>query len=263
MSSRSTSRKPERRGERIQKVLAAAGLASRREIDRLIGAGRVLVDGRTAIPGERLLGQETVLVDGRHVRLPRIGTAEHGAILSYHKPAGEISARRDPEGRPTVFEALPKPPSGRWISVGRLDVNTSGLLLFTTDGALANRLMHPSYEVEREYAVRIRGTLSEAQIAALEEGVELDDGPARFDSLVPMQGGRSNSWYQVMLREGRNREVRRVFEAVGAVVSRLIRIRYGAVSLGRMPRGSHRLLNEHECAAVYRSVQSPSASRSR
>lgn len=256
MSSRSNSQKPRAGGERVQKVLAATGLASRREIDRLIQAGRVVIDGRPAIPGDRLLGQEKVLVDGRRIRLPERGTTA-AAVLAYHKPVGEITARRDPEGRRTVFESLPRAPGGRWITIGRLDFNTSGLLLFANDGALAHRLMHPSYEIEREYAVRTRGFLSDAQLADLVRGVALDDGEARFERIEPGGGGNANSWYQVTLREGRNREVRRLFEAVGITVSRLMRIRYGPIELGRMKRGSHRLLDEAERAALYAAVAEP------
>jgi 23S rRNA pseudouridine2605 synthase len=254
MSSRSTSQKPEPKGERVQKVLANTGLASRREIDRLIQAGRVVIDGRPAVPGDRLHGPETVLVDGKRVKLPPVASASGGDVLIYHKPAGEITARRDPERRRTVFESLPKPPRGRWITIGRLDISTSGLLLFTTDGALAHRLMHPSFEIEREYAVRVRGALSDEQMATLREGVSLDDGPAHFEQIRPMQVGKNNSWFQVCLREGRNREVRRMFDFIGVSVSRLIRIRFGPINLGRMSRGSHRLLNERERAALYAAV---------
>lgn len=255
MSSRSTSPKARPSGERVQKVLAATGLASRREIDRLIQAGRVLIDGRPAVPGDRLLGREKVLVDGRQIRLPGPELAAE-AVLAYHKPTGEIVARRDPKGRSTVFESLPRPPKGRWITIGRLDINTSGLLLFTTDGALAHRLMHPSFEIGREYAVRVRGRLSDEQLADLVRGVALEDGMARFERVDPMGGGNANSWYQVALREGRNREVRRLFEAVGITVSRLMRIGYGPIGLGRMARGSHRILDEAERAALYAAVGS-------
>lgn len=253
MSSRSSSRKPERRGERVQKVLANTGLASRREIDRLIQAGRVLIDGRTAQPGERLLGQEVVRVDGRRIRLPQSETTGQ-SVVAYHKPTGEVTSRRDPEGRKTVFESLPKPPRGRWIAVGRLDINTAGLLLFATDGDLAHRLMHPSYEIERNYAVRVRGTLSDEQIALLTQGVALEDGVARFEYIQPMNTGSVNSWYEVGLREGRNREVRRLFEAIGIVVSRLIRIRYGPIDLGRMTRGRCRYLDDGELEQLYSAV---------
>lgn len=254
MSSRSASRKPETRGERVQKLLASTGFASRREIDRLIQAGRVIVDGRPAVPGDRLQGHEKVLIDGKRVRLPETEEPRGAAVLLYHKPTGEVTAKRDPERRPTVFDSLPRPPDGRWIVVGRLDINTSGLLLFTTDGDLAHRLMHPSSGVEREYAVRIRGDLDDERLAVLTRGLELEDGPARFEQVRPAGVGKTNSWYEVTLLEGRNREVRRLFEAVGVTVSRLMRIRYGPVELGRMSRGRHRLLDEDEMASLYRAV---------
>lgn len=254
MSSRSSSRKPEPTAERVQKVLARTGFASRREIDRLIQAGRVVIDGRPAAPGDRLRGDEKVLVDGRRIHLPGSEAAGACEVLAYHKPVDEITARKDPEGRKTVFESLPRPSSGRWIVIGRLDINTSGLLLFTTHGELAHRLMHPSFEIEREYAVRIRGELSPAQLGSLSRGVELEDGPARFEQIRAGGGGRSNSWYQVTLREGRNREVRRLFEAIGVSVSRLIRTRYGPVELGRMLRGSSRTLAAAEIDALLDTV---------
>jgi 23S rRNA pseudouridine2605 synthase len=259
MSSRSNSRKPETRGERLQKVLAATGLASRRRIEQLIEAGRIVVDGRQAVLGERLLGTEKVMVDGKPVRLPDIdgGQAE---ILLYYKPAGEITSRRDPDGRKTVFDALPKPSSGRWIGVGRLDISTSGLLLFTTDGELAHRLMHPSYEIEREYAVRLRGELTASQLQQLTDGVELEDGLARFENIQVLEGGAANSWYRVRLKEGRNREVRRMFEALGLTVSRLIRVRYGPVELGRLRRGHHRPASHAERDALYAAIHRPGTS---
>ncbi len=256
MSSRSSSRKPDPKGERIQKALARTGLASRREIDRLLQAGRIIVDGRPAAPGDRLQGTETVLVDGRPIRYEVGEEAQPRAVLAYHKPAGEMTTRHDPAGRKTVFASLPRPPAGRWIAVGRLDFNTSGLLLFTTDGELAHRLMHPGFQLDRDYAVRVRGELSDEQMAALIHGVALDDGPARLLLVEEMHSGGSNSWYQVRLREGRNREVRRIFEAIGVQVSRLIRTRYGPVELGRMRRGESRSLSESEIEALYRAAGS-------
>lgn len=261
MSSRSNSRKPEPRGERLQKVLAATGLASRRRIEQLIEAGRVTIDGRQAILGERLLGTEKVAVDGKPVRLPEGLEGTQGDILLYYKPAGEITSRSDPEGRKTVFDALPRPTQGRWIAVGRLDIATSGLLLFTTDGDLAHRLMHPSYEIEREYAVRLRGQLSGDQLQRLTAGIELDDGAARFDRIELMEGGAANTWYRVRLREGRNREVRRMFEALGITVSRLIRVRYGPVELGRLRRGGHRAATPAEREALYAAIAHPAPRR--
>jgi 23S rRNA pseudouridine2605 synthase len=220
----------------------------------LIEAGRVIVDGRPAALGDRLSGNERVLVDGKPIRLPSPVDRSRDTILIYHKPVGEITTRRDPENRKTVFEGLPKPPQGRWIAVGRLDIGTSGLLLFTTDGELAHGLMHPSYEIEREYAVRLRGDLEDDQLAQLAQGVELEDGHAKFESIEPMQRGSANAWYRVRLKEGRNREVRRVFEALGITVSRLIRLCYGSVELGRMRRGSYRYADANERSALYAAV---------
>jgi 23S rRNA pseudouridine2605 synthase len=260
MSSRSSSPKPETRGERVQKALARTGVASRREIDRLLQAGRILIDGRPAVPGDRLLGSEAVLLDGRPISFVAESGVPVRAVLAYHKPVGEIATKNDPERRKTVFEALPPAPVGRWISVGRLDINTSGLLLFTTDGELAHRLMHPRYQIDREYAVRVRGALSDSQLAALLNGVTLEDGTARFLSVAEMNQGSSNSWYQVRLREGRNREVRRMFEAIEVVVSRLIRTRYGPIELGRTRRGEVRTPDAAEIDALYRAADLKAAS---
>jgi 23S rRNA pseudouridine2605 synthase len=201
-----------------------------------------------------------VLVDGRPVRIAlRQDQGRRGRVLAYYKPAGEISTRDDPEQRRTVFESLPVLKRGRWIVVGRLDVATSGLLLFTTDGELAHRLMHPSYEIEREYAVRLLGAPQPELLARLESGIELEDGKARFDSIVPEGGAGRNVWYRVTLKEGRNREVRRMFEAVGLGVSRLIRVRYGPMPLGRMRRGESRDLSQAEIEALYQAVKMPRA----
>lgn len=233
-------------------MLAEAGLGSRREIERWIAEGRITVDGRRAGLGDRIVGTERILVNGRPVRLKRrVGTHRH---LAYYKPAGEVTTRDDPEDRPTVFDRLPRLPHGRWISIGRLDLNTSGLLLLTTDGELAHRLMHPRYAVSREYAVRVLGTPAEEQLRSLARGVMLEDGPARFDEIEPRGGTGRNTWLHVTLREGRNREVRRMFDAVGLTVSRLIRVRYGPVQLGRMQRGRVRDLTPGEIAALYEAV---------
>jgi 23S rRNA pseudouridine2605 synthase len=215
--------------ERLQKLLAAAGHGSRRGIEEWIRAGRVTVNDKVASLGDRASSSDRICLDGRPLDLG--GQRESVEVLLYHKPVGEVTTRSDPEGRPIVFERLPPPASGRWIVVGRLDVNTSGLLLFTNDGDLAHRLMHPSSEVEREYRVRLRGTPPPAVIERLRRGVELEDGPARFDRIEEESAEGSHSWYRVSLHEGRNREVRRLFERVGFEVSRLIRIRYGNVHL--------------------------------
>lgn len=220
----------------------------------MIAEGRVLVNGRPARIGQPLKGNENVLVDGRRVRIDATAAGAHSHI-AYYKRAGELTARSDPDGTRTVFDALKAPPRGRWINVGRLDVATSGLLLLTTDGELAHRLMHPSYEITREYAVRLNGEPTEEQLATLRAGVELEDGPAQFGSIERRGGsGGANVWYHVTLGEGRNREVRRLFEAVGLPVSRLIRVRYGPVELGRLHRGASRVLTRSEVNALYDAV---------
>jgi 23S rRNA pseudouridine2605 synthase len=213
---------------RLQKLLAAAGLGSRRTIEEWIRAGRITVAGRVAQLGDRASAADDVRLDGAKLELNLVSNATAPEVLLYYKPVGEVTTRRDPQARPTVFERLPAPQAGRWITVGRLDVNTSGLLLFTTDGELAHRLMHPSSEIEREYLVRPRGQPTPAALRQLREGVRLSDGPARFDRLVVH--GPS---LRVVLHEGRNREVRRIFEAAGLEVSRLLRIRYGPIDLPR------------------------------
>ncbi|MBK1733325.1 23S rRNA pseudouridine(2605) synthase RluB [Thiococcus pfennigii] len=235
---------------RLQKYLAELGLGSRRTIDGWIAEGRVRVNGRPAKLGERVTRADRIRVDGQEIAPSRqqVKAAAGGPqVIAYNKPEGEVVTRHDPEDRPTVFRRLPRPRYGRWIAVGRLDLNTSGLILFTTDGELANRLMHPSREIEREYAVRILGAVAPQALAQLTEGVALDDGPARFDAISAAGGEGANRWYHVVLREGRNREVRRLWEAVGCQVSRLIRVRYGNVALGpRLFAGHWRALTESE-----------------
>ncbi len=241
------------RGEKLQKVLARAGLASRRTIEQWIGEGRITVDGQPATLGQRVETASRIALDGRVVRFA--DSAPRARVLVYHKPAGEVCTRTDPQGRPTVFDKLPVLRGSRWITIGRLDFNTSGLLLFTTDGELANRLMHPSSQIEREYAVRILGKVDEAMLARLKQGVMLEDGPAHFDAIVDAGGEGANRWYHVILKEGRNREVRRMWEAVGAKVSRLIRVRYGNVTLARHLRpGRTEDLDKEMTAELYRSV---------
>ena len=254
--------KPEQSGERLQKVLAAAGLGSRREIEGWIAAGRVTVNGKPAKLGDRVEPEDRVSVDGKPVKgLERSADTRRRVIL-YHKPEGELTTRKDPEGRPTVFEALPRLRGSRWVSVGRLDTNTSGLLIFTNDGALANKLMHPSAQVEREYAVRVLGQVTEEHLALLKKGVRMEDGMASFDGIEAAGGEGANRWYHVTLKEGRNREVRRLWEAVGATVSRLIRIRYGAITLPReLPRGAWRDATEEEIAELVRSVGMPAGKK--
>lgn len=215
--------------QRIQKVLATLGLGSRRQIEQWIAAGEVKRNGQTVVLGEQAEPGDALEVRGQKILVPDETPVRR--VLIYHKPEGEITSASDPEGRPTVFGALPPIRQGRWITVGRLDFNTSGLLLITNDGELANRLMHPSYQIERTYAVRVLGGLTEDQIKQLTTEVMLDDGPAKFDQLSDAGGTGINHWHHVTLREGRNREVRRMIEAVGGQVSRLIRISYAGVSL--------------------------------
>jgi len=233
--------------ERLQKLLAASGHGSRRQIEQWIRAGRVTVNGHIALLGERAEPDADIRLDDRPLRQLESARAVR-EVLIYHKPASEVTTRSDPEGRPTVFERLPSPEAGRWVVIGRLDVNTTGLLLFTTDGALAHRLMHPSSEIEREYLVRVRGSPSPSDLARLKQGILLEDGPAKFISIEPSRdpkvdtgadtelcgsGSQSHSWFRVVLCEGRNREVRRLWLAVGFEVSRLMRIRFASVHLPR------------------------------
>ncbi|BCU63904.1 hypothetical protein F941_02500 [Acinetobacter bouvetii DSM 14964 = CIP 107468] len=218
--------------EKLQKVLARVGLGSRRYMEEVIAAGRVSVNGQVAQVGERIEPGDELRIDGRKVQF-QIEDEIRRRVLIYYKPEGEICSRNDPENRPTVFEQLPQIQGDRWVMVGRLDINSTGLLLFTNDGELANRLMHPSNEIEREYAVRVMGEVTPQLKNNMLKGVTLDDGPAKFESFTEIGGDGINRWYQVVVKEGRNREVRRIFESQGLKVSRLLRTRYGTVILPR------------------------------
>lgn len=215
--------------EKLQKVLARAGQGSRREMENRIREGRVTVNGEVATLGDRVSIKDTIEVDGFPVKVTEAGAGRR--VIIYNKPEGEVCTRKDPEGRPTVFDKLPKLRGERWIAVGRLDINTSGLLLFTTDGELANRLMHPSTEIDREYLVRVMGEVTEENLTNLRKGVTLDDGQAKFTDIVDGGGEGINRWFYVCLMEGRNREVRRLWESQGLKVNRLKRVRFGPVFL--------------------------------
>jgi 23S rRNA pseudouridine2605 synthase len=219
--------------ERLHKVLATAGLGSRRMLEGRIEAGEVQVNGSPATLGVSVRAGDRVEIDGKRFVVIS-DTSEHARVLIYNKPEGVMTTRDDPEGRPTVFEQLPRLKGSRWIAVGRLDINTTGLLLLTTDGGLANALMHPSSELEREYICRVHGEVPDEVIERLRSGVDLDDGPAHFDEIAVISRGGSHSWFRVVIREGRNREVRRLWEAVGLMVSRLKRVRYANVELPRL-----------------------------
>ncbi|MCK5386695.1 MAG: pseudouridine synthase [Gammaproteobacteria bacterium] len=239
--------------EKLQKVLARAGIGSRREMERWIEQGRVKVNDQVATIGDRVSDKDKIKVDNKFITQRR--TQVQQRVIAYHKPVGEVCTRNDPEGRTTIFKNLPKLKSGRWISIGRLDLNTSGLLLLTTDGELANKLMHPSSEIEREYAVRILGEASPEIIKELKTNVSLDDGDAHFVDVKAAGGQGANHWYHVILKEGRNREVRRLWEYFGFAVSRLMRIRYGDIKLERRVRPSKSEdLTDKEMIALYQSV---------
>ena len=218
--------------ERLQKVLANLGLGSRREVENWISEGRIKVDGETAILGCQVDGTENITLDGRKVEISN--EQQERRVLIYYKPEGEITSRHDPEGRPTIFDSLPRISQGRWITVGRLDINTQGLLLVTNDGELAHRLMHPSHELEREYAVRVIGDFTDEMADNMRNGIEFEDGVSKFEEILWSGGTGANFWYHVTVKGGKNREVRRLWESQGLMVSRLIRIRYGNVEL---PKG--------------------------
>ena len=237
--------------QRIQKLLAHQGLASRRQVDAMLQQGRITVNGQTAKPGDQIDGQEKIALDGKLIRIAR--SDSRPKLLMYHKPVGEVCTRSDPEGRTTVYNNLPNISNGRWVGIGRLDINTSGLMLFTNQGELANRLMHPSYEVEREYAVRVHGAVNQEMLQQLEQGVELDDGTAKFEQIIDSGGEGSNHWYHVVLKEGKNREVRRLWESVGVEVSRLFRVRYDGFNLPKwLKPGKYRIFEDDVVERLYK-----------
>ncbi|GAA0838589.1 23S rRNA pseudouridine(2605) synthase RluB [Marinobacter szutsaonensis] len=240
--------------ERVQKLLARAGVGSRREIEGWMEAGRLTVNGQPVSPGQKATAQDRFDLDGK--RLDVAGAAGVlRRVLIYNKPEGEVTTRKDPEGRPTVFDRLPRLKDHRWLSIGRLDINTTGLVLFTTDGELANRLMHPSSEIDREYAVRIFGEVDEAMIERLLEGVLLEDGMAKFTDVTPAGGRGINQWFHVTLMEGRKREVRRLWESQGVKVSRLKRVRYGPIFLpSRLTVGKWEELDQKAVDLLSRTV---------
>lgn len=238
---------------KLHKALADAGYGSRRELEEWIIAGRVSVNGLPAHVGQRVGPEDKIRVNGKLIQL-RFGRRVP-RVMMYHKPEGEIVSKDDPEGRPSVFAKLPRLKNGRWISIGRLDFNSCGLLLFTNDGGIANRMMHPRYEVEREYAVRVLGEVAPETLERLRTGIELEDGLAHFLQIVESGGEGANHWYHVTLKEGRNREVRRMFEAVGVTVSRLMRVRYGPINMPpRLKRGQCLDLEPGEVETLLKSL---------
>ncbi len=240
--------------ERLQKVLANAGHGSRRQIEEWITDGRITVNNLPAKLGDRVTAQDNIAIDGRALQSYRLETPKR-QVLVYYKPEGEVCTRSDPEGRLTIFDKLPKLRNARWITVGRLDFNTAGLLLLTTDGELANKLMHPSTEIEREYAVRILGKVDDAMLERLKRGVMLDDGMANFDAIIDAGGEGINHWFHVILKEGRNREVRRLWESQGVKISRLMRVRYGPITLRKgLRRGQMEELDERDMDTLLRAA---------
>lgn len=242
--------------EKLQKVLAQLGLGSRREIERWIAAGRIQVNDQTAKLGDRVDSQARIKLDGKPIKLTTLTTVTP-VVLMYHKPEGEMCTRHDPEGRATVFDHLPPPPSGRWVMVGRLDYQTSGLLLFTNDGALANQLMHPSFHLKRVYAVRVYGEVTPDTLSRLQRGVRLEDGLAKFDIIEPMSGEGRNHWYKVTVAMGRNRIVRRLWESQDISVNRLIRLEFGPLVLPRsLNAGEWQLLRAEQAEHLQECVKS-------
>ena len=240
--------------EKLQKVLARAGLGSRREVERWIADGRLMIDNKVATIGDRVSGEEKIKLDGRVLSLSS-SQAKPTRVIAYHKTMGTVCSRSDPEYDKTVFDDFPRIRAGRWVLVGRLDVNTTGLLLATTDGELANRLMHPKYEVRREYAVRVYGEVTPEMINNMLKGVELEDGLARFDSVTAQGGEGRNLWFTVTLHEGRNREVRRIWESQGVQVNRLVRNSFGPIRMSRrLKKGQCEELEDNQINALYEAV---------
>ncbi|MGB4246997.1 MAG: pseudouridine synthase [Pseudohongiellaceae bacterium] len=243
--------------EKVQKVLARAGFGSRRELEEWIKQGRVKINGNVAKIGDRVSKGDALLVDGKKVN-PNSAVTEMQRVLLYNKPEDEICSRKDPEGRTSVFDRLPKITHGRWVAIGRLDINTSGLLLFTTDGELANRLMHPSSNIDREYAVRVMGDVTQEVIDNMMKGVMIDDHLCRFTDIQYFAGEGANRWYHVVLMEGRNREVRKLWESQGIRVSRLKRVRYGPIFIpSKVKKGEFFELPKEEMALLYKAVNLP------
>jgi 23S rRNA pseudouridine2605 synthase len=244
------SRHPQPQGERLQKKLAASGFGSRREIERWITEGRLKINGQLAKLGDRVTEDDTISLDNKPLSNKRLTNIQRRVII-YNKPEGELVTRSDPEGRKTVFSRLPKLDKGRWVAIGRLDINSAGLLIFTTDGELANRLMHPSQQIEREYAVRVMGTVTDEMLNELVTGKQLEDGFARFEDIVESGGEGINRWFHVVIMEGRKREVRRLWESVGLKVNRLKRVRFGNVILDSSVKvGQWRDLDDKETQAL-------------
>ena len=244
---------------RLQKFLAAQGLGSRRAIEQMIIEGRIKINGKVAVLGEKILGNEKIYFDGKLLRFNPQKEIKR-QVLIYNKRVGEICARKDPENRPTVYQNLPKIQAGRWVMVGRLDLNSSGLLLFTNDGELANKLMHPSSQIEREYWVRVGGTIAEETLEQLKQGVKLEEGIMKFNEIIPLKVAKEedsyNKFYSVIIKEGKKREVRRLFEAVGCMVSRLKRVRYGTVILPRyLKEGKTQFLDENEIKKLVKLIR--------
>lgn len=242
--------------ERIQKVLARAGYGSRRQVETWIKEGKVICNGEVATLGDQISEGDTLKLDGKPLSAKRLWQQSEHQVILYNKPVGEVCTRKDPEGRRTIFQSLPTPKQGRWVSVGRLDINTSGLIILTTDGELANRLMHPSNEMDREYAVRVLGDVTPEVMQNLRDGVMLEDGEAKFADIQESGGEGANKWFHVVIQEGRNREVRRLWESQGIQVSRLMRVRYGPIIIpNRLKMAKSMMLEGGDLEALYEAVE--------